>query len=160
MDESRFSIKLGQRGYEYGHRKNESSTATIRRDCMPTVRVMAVSSSARRYATKPADAAEIVQRDLRIRQLERELEHARANSSQIAIDILGEAVKLTTGLFGKSVGIKESFDPEFPADKYIVLTVNTSLGSTQIVKAEQAWITEIRKIAPNWDSLRLLIRPR
>lgn len=51
-------------------------------------------------------------------------------------------------------------DPEFPGDHYIVFAVDSDMDPANLLRAEQAWIREVQAIAPNWDSVRLSIRPR
>jgi hypothetical protein len=79
---------------------------------------------------------------------------------QAAIDLLSKVISLTTTLFGQEVTVHEEHDPEFPEDRYVVFAVESEMDVADLVRAEQAWVREVRAIAPNWDSLRLSIRPR
>lgn len=63
----------------------------------------------------------------------------------------------TKDIFGGEVAIYESCDPEFPADKYVVLAAQTRLRAEQIVEAETAWIEALQRIAPTVADIRLNI---
>jgi len=73
--------------------------------------------------------------------------------------MLAKLTSITTGVFGGNTTFKESFDPEYPADKYLELTVRTKLAPEQIVLAETEWIKAMAEIAPAWGDLRLKIVP-
>jgi hypothetical protein len=66
----------------------------------------------------------------------------------------------TTRLFGGAVSVEESFDPEYPSDTYTVMTVETTLPVEEIVKTEREWSRTVFRLAPKWESLRLLILPK
>jgi hypothetical protein len=82
-----------------------------------------------------------------------------AAPQQAAIEILSRLVRITTSLFGKEVKVVEDCDPEFPDDRYVVFAVDSDMEPADLLRAEQAWVREVRAIAPNWDSVRLSIRP-
>ena len=80
------------------------------------------------------------------------------DSYRAATDILRNLVSVTTELFGGIVGIKESFDPEFREDTFVVLTVETDLAPDIAAARELDWIRKIEAIVPGWDGIRLSVR--
>lgn len=77
---------------------------------------------------------------------------------QAATEILRRVVSLTTQLFGGVVGIKESFDPEYSNDRYLVFIVETTLGPEDAAARELDWIQQVETIAAGWEQIRLAVR--
>jgi hypothetical protein len=75
-----------------------------------------------------------------------------------AFRAFGEVIRVTNELFG-DVHVKESHDPEFADDKYVLLIVRARGSAQELLALENKWIEQVRKIARNWDSFRLSLRP-
>ncbi len=80
--------------------------------------------------------------------------------ANVAINILHRIVEVTTSIFGDDVKISESFDPEFPEDKNIVLSVETDWPTDRVIQAEQEWAKAIGNISPTLETIRLSILPK
>ena len=85
---------------------------------------------------------------------------------QVTLDValarspeLAALIAATTKFFGGTATLCESYDPEFPDDKYLQISVRTRLQPEQIVLAESEWIAAMMKISPTWEDLRLRIEP-
>ncbi|WP_254507167.1 hypothetical protein [Anatilimnocola floriformis] len=75
-----------------------------------------------------------------------------------AFRAFGEVIRITTELFGE-VHVKESFDPEFAEEKYVVFVVRAPGTSKELMALERQWIEQVRQVARNWESFRLSLRP-
>jgi hypothetical protein len=89
---------------------------------------------------------------------EREIRLRNDAAATVAVEMLTKLVGATCELFGGTVSIYESFDPEFRDDKYTVLSVTTSLCPKDAAEAEREWVRRVENIAPSWKELRLSIR--
>ena len=69
-----------------------------------------------------------------------------------------EVIRITSELFGE-VGIKESFDPEFSDDKYLVLIVRAKGSTQELLSLEKKWVERVMPFAETWESFRLSLRP-
>jgi hypothetical protein len=105
----------------------------------------------------PEPLEPIIGSDLVIATLERENARLKRQIARRAAEMIGTVVAITTRLFDGPATIEESFDPEFQNDKYIVLTVHTSLGPKDAIAMEQRWIEEVETAMPGWEQLRLSI---
>lgn len=75
-----------------------------------------------------------------------------------AFRAFGEVIRVTNELFG-DVHVKESHDPEFADDKYVLLIVRARGNAQELLALENKWIEQVSKIARNWESFRLSLRP-
>jgi hypothetical protein len=76
-----------------------------------------------------------------------------------ALEIIDKIVELTTSVFKEEVRFDTKYDPEYPDIKYTVCIVETSLNAKAMLDAEELWINEMLRIAPECD-IRLSVRPR
>jgi hypothetical protein len=82
----------------------------------------------------------------------------RAEAEQKAFDSYGKIIGITTDIFGEDVRIKESYDPEFPAEKYIVLVVEATGGNDVLLRMESEWIRRVAQVTLSWHGIRLSIK--
>jgi hypothetical protein len=82
-----------------------------------------------------------------------------SNLTGISAEQWRDVVEMTQRMFGATT-IEETCDPEFPDDRYVVLTVQSELDPKAVVAQEKRWITELYRIATSVDGIRLLILPR
>ena len=75
-----------------------------------------------------------------------------------AFRAFGEVIRITNELFG-DVQVKETCDPEFADEKYVVLIVRVKGSTKQLLALEEEWVEKVSKVAKNWESFRLSIRP-
>ena len=66
-----------------------------------------------------------------------------------------EVQRITEELFG-TVRIKEDYEPESPADKYIVFAVSVADPSVA-AKLEREWVHRVRHITRTWPGFSLLL---
>lgn len=71
----------------------------------------------------------------------------------------GEVIRITNELFG-DVSVKESSDPEFVDEKFVVFVVRAKGSSKELLALEDKWVEQVRKVARNWESFRLSLRPQ
>lgn len=71
---------------------------------------------------------------------------------------LADAVRITTELFGE-VQVKESFDPSFADDKYLVLIVRAKGTAHELLAMEYQWIERILNSNARLHDIRLSLRP-
>ncbi len=69
--------------------------------------------------------------------------------------ILAKVLAMTVELFGGEATTYDTFDPEYPNDKYPVLSVTTKLSPREAVDAEHVWIHRLIEIAPDWRDVCL-----
>ncbi len=69
--------------------------------------------------------------------------------------LLAKVLAVAEELFGGKASVCESFDPEYPNDKYPVVSVTTRLDPKDAVHAELQWSDRLDAIAPAWTELRL-----
>jgi hypothetical protein len=72
---------------------------------------------------------------------------------------VGKIIQITSEMFGREVGVKYDYDPEFPEDGYVVFIVSPSGNPAELVAKEIAWAKAVSGVAKNWESFRLSIRP-
>ena len=109
-------------------------------------------------ARTPVDFADFLSRDLEIIRLKREIERLKADAAAVGVELLKELTGITSELFGGTISLKESFDPEYSSDKYMVVIVDTTLAPKEAFVAEKAWIQQVATITTAWKNLRLSIR--
>ncbi len=80
-------------------------------------------------------------------------------AERMAFEALRKIIAATTEIFGEDVHVKESCDPEFPEEKYVVFSVSARGNAREIVAQEAEWVRRVRDVAPAWDAFRLSIRP-
>jgi hypothetical protein len=86
------------------------------------------------------------------------LSRLRDAAERSAFDTLRRLIGITTDLFQGPVTVKESFDPEFPAERYIVFVVEVQADSPATLKLESEWVRQVSALTPHWDGFRLLIK--
>jgi hypothetical protein len=69
-------------------------------------------------------------------------------------------VEITTEVFGQAPKIKHDYNPEFPSEKYIVLTVEVPFDRKSVLDMEAEWTQMVAVVEPKLDTLRLSIEPR
>jgi hypothetical protein len=87
-----------------------------------------------------------------------ESESPAQDAERRAFQSLAEIIGITNEMFGE-VRIKQSFDPEFPADKYLVFIVYASGTAKELLALEMQWIENVCRVGKNLESFRLSIRP-
>ncbi len=112
-----------------------------------------------RCAGRSSDLGEVVRNNFLIAKLQRENARLRHSTYDIATDLIEGITAISCELFRSDVQFVQSFDPEYPADRFFTVIVNTPLSPPEIVKAEGEWVKAIESIAPGWEALRLSIRP-
>lgn len=75
-----------------------------------------------------------------------------------AFRAFGEVIRITNELFGE-VHVKESHDPEFADDKYVLFIVRARGSAQELLALENKWVEQVSKIARSWESFRLSLRP-
>jgi len=93
-------------------------------------------------------------------ELELENQRLREQTADEAVRMIAEIVEITGELFGADVNVARSCDPEFPDNKSVVFSVQTSGTVRESCEAEREWIRRIEAIAPHWKLLRLAVRLR
>lgn len=89
------------------------------------------------------------------------IEHAGEHGDDAerrAFRAFGEVIRVTNELFG-DVHVKESHDPEFADEKYVVFIVRVRGSAQELLALENKWVDQVRKVARNWESFRLSLRP-
>lgn len=89
------------------------------------------------------------------------IEHAGEHGDDAerrAFRAFSEVIRITNELFGE-VKIKESYDPDFADEKYVVFVVRANGSSQELLALEEQRIEQVRKVARNWESFRLSRRP-
>lgn len=76
-----------------------------------------------------------------------------------AFETLRKIIAITTEIFGEDVQVKESCDPEFPEERYVVFSVITRGDPRETVAQESEWVRRVGEVACDWDAFRLSIRP-
>lgn len=71
---------------------------------------------------------------------------------------LNQITALTADLFQGPVTVKESCDPEFPGEKYVVFVAETKADNPTILKLEGQWNRQVTQLFPGWHGFRLSIR--
>lgn len=84
--------------------------------------------------------------------------HDNDAAERRAFCAFGEIIRITNELFG-DVRVKETFDPEFADDKYVVFIVYAKGSAKELLALEENWIERVSKVARNWESFRLSLRP-
>ena len=90
------------------------------------------------------------------------IEHAGEygdDAERRAFRAFSEVIRITNELFGE-VKVKESCGPEFADDKYVVFVVRANGSSKELLALEEQWIEQVSKVAKNWESFRLSLRPQ
>lgn len=145
--------KINNRVAEYF---DDASWLDRREDCKPILTANQVLPRIR--ATSGEGIVRFLTQHQELARLRLENAKLRKAAADESIRILRELIGRTCETFGCEIIAYEDFDPEYPADKYTVLRVTTSLPPERVVEAEQKWIRSLREIAPsNWQSVRLLV---
>ena len=83
-------------------------------------------------------------------------------SSQVpdvaALRIVDQVAAITGQLFQSPVTVKESYDPEFPAEKYIVFIAEAAEDHAAILNLENQWNRQVTQLFPGWHGFRLSVR--
>jgi hypothetical protein len=103
------------------------------------------------------EIANMAQVQLDVATAETEIRRLKEQAADVAVEMLAKLIGTTCELFGGSVSMYESFDPEFRDDKYTVLSVTTKLSPKDAAQAEREWVRRVEVIAPSWKDLRLSI---
>lgn len=82
----------------------------------------------------------------------------RGEAEQKVFDAYGKIIGITTELFGDDVRIKESYDPDFPDEKYIVLVVVSGGDNPVLLELESEWIRRVAQVTSSWHGIRLSIK--
>ena len=72
--------------------------------------------------------------------------------------LVDQVVTITSQLFHCPVTVKESYDPEFPGEKYIVFVAETSAEPATILNLESQWNRQVTERFPGWHGFRLMVR--
>lgn len=81
-----------------------------------------------------------------------------ADSLSIASAKTREVIALTSEIFGGPVTVQESYDPEHPNHKWIVVTAEATASRSAILKLESEWARRISSSSPHSDGFRLRIK--
>ena len=76
-----------------------------------------------------------------------------------AFETLRKIIAVTSEIFGEQVQVKESCDPDFPEERYVVFSVIADGDPQATVAQEREWVRRVSDVAPDWDGFRLSIRP-
>jgi hypothetical protein len=76
-----------------------------------------------------------------------------------AMRALLEIIAMTQDVFGRIVEIKNDYDPEYPEDVWITLTVEVeaTVGEERFEK-ELEWHRRRAEVSTGWDPFRLYVR--
>ncbi len=70
--------------------------------------------------------------------------------------ILASLLAMTVELFGGEATTYDSFDPEYPTDKYPVVSVTTKLSPRDAARTELEWIDRLVALAPSGETSALV----
>lgn len=73
-------------------------------------------------------------------------------------DAIQQIIGITTDVFQSPVSVKESFDPEFPGETYLVFSPVVNYGNAEILALEAEWRSRVIAAAPQCNGFRLLVR--
>ncbi len=76
-----------------------------------------------------------------------------------AFETLRKIIAITTEIFGEDVHVKNSCDPEFTEERYVVFSVSTRRDPQGVVAQESEWVRRVGEVSPDWHAFRLSIRP-
>ena len=74
-----------------------------------------------------------------------------------ALETLRKIISVTTEIFGDDVQVKETCEPEFPDERYVVFSVATRGNPREVVAQEAEWIRRVGALGTDWDAFRLAI---
>jgi len=89
--------------------------------------------------------------------LAQETNRLKEESQAAAFETMRKIVGVTTAVFGTEVRIKESYDPEFPNERYVVLCAEVDAEGSDILRMESEWVKRVADISPNWHGFRLRV---
>ena len=75
--------------------------------------------------------------------------------------IMEDVRQITQELFPGKCEFTSECDPEYPEDRYVVVSVEATGEPKEIVDRSCVWHERIRQLRPDlWDALRLFVVPR
>ena len=95
------------------------------------------------------------------------LEHRLATEVRLGLPTSGlspwmsDVKQITEELFPGPFSCNDEFDPEYPDDTYVVISVESTGDMREIVRRQREWHQRIRALSPDlFGKLRLSISPR
>ena len=110
------------------------------------------------HATSQAGFFRALRAVLRAAILAQAEERGKREARTVAWAVLREIIGIATEVFGRPITIKESFDPEYPKEKYVVLIAEVAGDNAAVLKLESEWAKRIAHIAPIGDAFRLIVK--
>ena len=74
---------------------------------------------------------------------------------------MSDVKRVTEELFPGPFSCHDEFDPEYPGDTYVVVSVESTGEMREVVRRQREWHERIRGLSPDlFGKLRLSISPR
>jgi hypothetical protein len=73
-------------------------------------------------------------------------------------EAIEQIVAITCQLFQSPVTVKESYDPEFPDEKYTVFVAESGADHATVLNLENQWNRRVTRLVPGWHGFRLSVR--
>jgi hypothetical protein len=90
--------------------------------------------------------------------LAQEGERIRFEAQEAAFESIAQVAEITTEIFGPSVTIKGSYDPEYPGERFVVLCAESASNSVEASRMEAEWIRRVSQLVPLWHGVRLSLK--
>jgi len=104
------------------------------------------------------DWIDSLDRGLRSSVLECESALVKSAAASAAFNAFTQIISITSDIFQVHPTVEVTCDPEYPADRYIVFTVEAFGSISEIVSLESKWASRIAQVTPRWDAFRLSIK--
>jgi hypothetical protein len=110
------------------------------------------------HAAKLKDFVAAVMKTVRASALAQANAQLRDDAQERAFGALQQVVRITREVFGDPVLVTETSDPEFPEEKYLTLTTESTGDNSTVLAMESEWVRRVSRLDTLWHGFRLSIK--